>query len=128
MAGKRITSRMDSWSSMSMTTRSMPMPRPPAGGIPVSSALVVMLAHLSRQAFPAGIALDIDAGELRDGIEQADARPGWRQVDLRALVGDARRALDFDGNTIDHLLDQFHNIIVIGVGLVAFHHGKFWIM
>src|SRR6266446_2711416 len=38
MCGKRITSRMDRESVSSMTSRSMPTPTPPVGGIPISSA------------------------------------------------------------------------------------------
>ena len=36
--GNKITSRMLSWPSSIMHNRSMPMPMPPAGGIPCSSA------------------------------------------------------------------------------------------
>ena len=38
MVGKRMTSRMESEPVSSMTQRSMPMPRPPVGGRPYSSA------------------------------------------------------------------------------------------
>jgi beta-N-acetylhexosaminidase len=37
-AGNRITSRMLGLSVSSITSRSMPMPQPPAGGMPYSSA------------------------------------------------------------------------------------------
>ena len=36
--GNRITSRIDCWLVSSITRRSMPMPSPPVGGIPYSSA------------------------------------------------------------------------------------------
>ena len=39
MVGKRMTSRMESLPVSSMTQRSMPMPKPPVGGIPYSRAL-----------------------------------------------------------------------------------------
>ena len=39
MVGNRIISRMDGASAISMTTRSMPTPRPPVGGSPTSRAL-----------------------------------------------------------------------------------------
>jgi hypothetical protein len=38
MVGNRMTSRIDGWSVSSMTSRSMPMPTPPVGGMPYSSA------------------------------------------------------------------------------------------
>ena len=38
MVGNRITSRIDTWLVSSMTRRSTPMPTPPVGGMPYSSA------------------------------------------------------------------------------------------
>ena len=38
ISGNRITSRIDGLSVSSMTSRSMPMPSPPVGGMPYSSA------------------------------------------------------------------------------------------
>lgn len=38
MCGNSRTSRMEAWLVSSMTTRSIPMPMPPAGGIPYSRA------------------------------------------------------------------------------------------
>src|SRR5260221_13466014 len=38
ITGNRITSRIDGWSVSNMTRRSMPMPRPPHGGSPYSTA------------------------------------------------------------------------------------------
>ncbi len=38
-AGKSRTSRIDAWSVRSMTSRSTPMPSPPVGGSPYSSAI-----------------------------------------------------------------------------------------
>ena len=39
MVGKKSTSRIEALSVRSMTSRSMPMPRPPVGGMPYSRAL-----------------------------------------------------------------------------------------
>ena len=38
MAGKRMTSRIEGRSAITMSSRSIPTPTPPAGGIPYSSA------------------------------------------------------------------------------------------
>ena len=40
IVGKRITSRMESLFVSIMTQRSMPMPRPPVGGMPYIRALM----------------------------------------------------------------------------------------
>ena len=46
--GKAITSRIDGLSVNSMTSRSMPMPSPPHGGSPYSSATHVILVERLR--------------------------------------------------------------------------------
>src|SRR5215469_4195819 len=87
-----------------------------------------MRAHLFSETFPVWKTIDIDTRELLNCIQQTYAPPGWCQVYLCPLVCNTRRAFHFLSNVADHLLDEFHNIIVVGICLIAFHHGKFRIM
>ena len=59
--GKRITSRIDETPAISITSRSIPMPSPPHGGSPYSSAHVVLVDTVGLVV--AG------GGELRLGLE-----------------------------------------------------------
>src|SRR3990170_3180011 len=51
--GKRITSRMEVWPVSAITSRSMPRPRPPQGGIPYSSAVRNSSSASSTSSSPA---------------------------------------------------------------------------
>src|SRR3990170_4834218 len=51
--GNRITSRMDVWPVRAITSRSMPMPRPPQGGMPYSSAVRNSSSASSTSSSPA---------------------------------------------------------------------------
>ena len=72
MCGKSSTSRMDAESVSSMTSRSMPMPRPPAGGMPYSMGAEVVLVEPIASSSPASLAvhLRLEALALVDGIDE----------------------------------------------------------
>lgn len=55
--GKRITSLIFSWSVNNITKRSMPMPIPPAGGMPYSSASMKSLSISLASSSPNSLAL-----------------------------------------------------------------------
>ena len=52
MVGNRMTSRMEVLPVSSMTHRSMPMPMPPVGGIPYSSALMKSSSIMPASSSP----------------------------------------------------------------------------
>ena len=52
IVGKSMTSRMESQPVRSMTQRSMPMPRPPVGGMPYSRAFMKSLSIMPASSSP----------------------------------------------------------------------------
>ena len=107
IAGNRTTSRIDSLPVSNITSRSMPSPTPPAGGMPCSSACrndssngwESSLAGL-EQALLGGeaLALDVGVGELAEGVGDLDAAgerlPALDQPGRRAVGARERRQLD----------------------------------
>src|SRR5258706_10800011 len=87
-----------------------------------------MSSHLCRQALPGREAVNVDTRKLFDCVEQTVARPGRSEIDFGSLVDYARRTFNFLGNVANHLLNQFHDIVIVSIGLIAFHHSKFRIM
>ncbi len=70
--GKRITSRIEGLPVTSMTSRSTPMPRPPVGGIPYSSAADVVEVDVARLRIsgPLQRGFGLESCELVDRIIQ----------------------------------------------------------
>lgn len=52
-SGNRITSRIEETLARSMTSRSMPIPSPPAGGMPYSSATIKSSSYMCASSSPA---------------------------------------------------------------------------
>lgn len=69
MVGNSSTSRMEVCPVSSMTSRSTPMPRPPVGGIPYSSAVEEVLVHIVGLVVPRRLQgrLGLEAFPLIDG-------------------------------------------------------------
>ena len=111
MCGNRITSRMLGESVSSITRRSMPMPQPAVGGMPYSSArmIVGVVVHRLLVAGVLGLRLRVEArrlvlgvvelgeavGELAAGDEELEALG-----DRRVGVGGARERRDL-GRIVD---------------------------
>ena len=83
MAGTRMTSRIVRRSVSSMTSRSMPMPRPPVGGMPCSRATRKSSSTIGASSSPACLVgeLHLEAAPLlpgslaREGVADSSRRP-----------------------------------------------------
>src|SRR2546421_12459833 len=97
---------------------------PPQPGI----RLVAIGAHLRGKALFVGEEADVNSCKFSDCIKQANTRPGGSEIYFKTLIGDAWRSLHFDCNEMYHFFNQSHDIFIICICLVAFHHSKFRIM
>src|SRR6266487_119494 len=90
--------------------------------------LVTMFTHRSSKSFFIRIKIDIDTREFFNCIKQTYTIPRWSQINLSSLVSNASRAFHHLSNKANYLLDQPHNIVIVSICLITFHHRKFWIM
>ena len=78
------------------------------------------LTHAARQRRRVPKLGNVNAAVLEERGAEVDAGPRRLQVDGLALPGDRGRAEDILRDGGDHLLHHSHDVVVVGVGLVAF--------
>ncbi len=67
---------------------------------------------------------DVDAGDFLQAGAQLDALPGRSEVDLLSLIANLRRTGYLDGRVAYHLLGEFHDLKIIGIGPVELKLGE----
>ena len=71
---------------------------------------------------------DVLAHSLGQGLKERDAPPGWGQIHRLAPVLDLKRADGLSGHMGDHLLQQFHDIPIIGISLIQLQKSELGIV
>ena len=66
--------------------------------------------------------IDAHTGLLLDEVDHRGAAPRRREVEIASAVGDLGRSEDLGGEVRDELLDEPHDVGVVGVGLVQLEH------
>ena len=70
----------------------------------------------------------VHAGVLLNGLDHGNALKGLFKIDGYIAVLNDGGAVDLAGHGADHILNQIHHAVIVGIGLIELDHGEFRIM
>ena len=88
---------------------------------------VVLVSNLFRLFIGADLA-KVHAGVFLHRVNHGDAAEGLFHINDRAVIAEYCAAADGLCQMAEHLLGQVHHAVVVGVGLIQLHQGKFRIV